>query len=282
LVTILGLGFTGQRLARRLLARGVPVQAAVRGDVARFRHLNQPGLRLVDWGNAGELARKTRLLHSIPTLPAEETRALHELIQSLEPVRVVYISSTGVYGAEENVDATTRPAPDDERGERRLEEEGWVAGGPWTSLILRAAAIYGPGRGVHTALKEGRAPRGAGSGVVSRIHVDDLAALVDAALWSDLGGAWPVADDLPCSSAEIIEWCLGAAPAPGGATIRGRRVNGRKIRELLGVELAYPSWKTGIPAALKEEESEVKSGRRGQSLQGNGGLAKPVEGFDDG
>jgi hypothetical protein len=83
--------------------------------------------------------------------------------------------------------------------------------------------------------------------------VDDLAALADAALFSDLGGAWPVADDLPCSSAEIIKALVPAGETPDEFPVTGRRVDGRKIRELLGVELTYPSWKTGIPAAIAEE-----------------------------
>jgi nucleoside-diphosphate-sugar epimerase len=263
LISILGLGFAGQRVARNLLARGIAVEAAVRGDISRFQQLISAGLRISAWENATELARNSRLLHSIPTLPAEETDALHALIRTIEPSRVVYISSTGVYGATETVDESTRAEPDDVKGRARLEEEAWVAAaGPWTTLILRAAAIYGPGRGVHRAVREGRAARGAGSAVVSRIHVDDLAALVDRALFSDIEGAWPVADDLPCASAEIVEWCNGGAPtvpgvAPVETPVRGRTVNGRKIRELLGLTLQYPTWKTGVPAALKEEENGV-------------------------
>lgn len=226
----------------------------MRGDRSRFQALIEAGVRIVNWENARELRRNTRLLHSIPTLAPGETDALHELIRALAPSRVVYISSTGVYGAAETVDETTPAVPDDERGRLRLAEEEWVRQG-WSSLVLRAAAIYGPGRGVHAAVREGRAPRGAGSSVASRIHVDDLAALADAALLADdLEGAWPVADDLPCSSAEIVAWCTGGAPVPESlTTIRGRRVDGRKIRELLGVELRYPSWKTGVAAALEEE-----------------------------
>jgi nucleoside-diphosphate-sugar epimerase len=255
LVTILGLGFTGQRVARRLLARGIAVEAAVRGDISRFNGLINTELRVVGWETALELGRKSILLHSIPPLGPGETLALHDLIEALEPVRVVYISSTGVYGAEQIVDDTTPAAANEPKGEQRLAEEAWIGAGPWSSLILRAAAIYGPGRGVHTAVRERRLPRSAGSGIVSRIHVDDLAALTDAALFSDLVGAWPVADDLPCSSAEIIAWCSGGETLPVGTTIRGRSVNGRKIRELLSVELRYPSWKTGVPAALREEEN---------------------------
>jgi nucleoside-diphosphate-sugar epimerase len=225
----------------------VPVFAAVRRDISA------PGVRLVAWADASGLPQETRLLHSIPPLPPEETDALHKLIEELQPVRVVYISSSGVYGAEEAVNEASRAAPSDARGEQRLAEEAWVSSGAWSSAILRHAAIYGPGRGIHTAFREGRAPRS--SGVVSRIHVDDLAAITDAALFSDIEGAWPVADDLPCSSAEIIDSLAQTREIRKGHSITGRRVDGRKIRELLNVKLRYPSWKTGIPACLREEEN---------------------------
>ena len=40
---------------------------------------------------------------------------------------------------------------------------------------------------------------------------------------------------------------------PVGRRISGRKVDGSKIREMLKVELQYPSWKTGIQASLAEE-----------------------------
>lgn len=262
LVTILGLGFTGRRLASRLLSRGIAVAAAVR-DPAPFSDLADQGLRLVEWSldRPGKLdiPDRWRLLHSIPTLPPPATAALHSVIRFLQPSRVVYISSTGVYGAQTEVDENTPPAPADARGEQRIGEETWLRAGPWSALILRAAAIYGPGRGVHTALREGRLPRGNNSAVVSRIHVDDLAAIAEAALFSELEGAWPVADDLPCASAEILDWC-GQLPGtvPSVETtlefaVAGRRVDGSRIRQLLGVNLVYPTWKTGVPACLAAE-----------------------------
>lgn len=271
-VTIFGLGFTGLRVARRLLARGVPVTAAVR-DLPRFQLLADQGAKLVEWsldpGTAAPiLDRRTLLLHSIPPLRADQTAVLRENIRSLDPIRVVYISSTGVYGEQSEVDENTPAEPEDARGRDRLREENWLLSGPWSTVILRAAAIYGPWRGVHRALREGRAPRGAG--VVSRIHVEDLAAIADAALWSDISGAWPVADDYPCPSSQIIDWCA-QYPGPDGGTagaqspeqlnISGRRVSGGKIRALLGVALAYPTWKTGIPACLTEEKAQPLSSR---------------------
>jgi len=258
---ILGLGFTGSRLAGSLLRGGAEVFAAVRGT-ERFSELVTAGAQISEWTEVTSLPRNTVIAHLIPPLTEPENSALRETIQRLAPKRVVYVSSTGVYGGQTDVDWDTPAEPNDERGRLRLEEERWIASGPWTSLILRAAAIYGPGRGVHVAIREGRMPRGAGSGIVSRIHVDDLAAIIEAGLFADIEGAWPVADDEPCSSAEIAAWCaqlLQIEPVAGyenpGKPIIGRRVNGRKIREILGVELKYPAWQAGVAACFAEEET---------------------------
>jgi nucleoside-diphosphate-sugar epimerase len=264
MVIILGLGFTGERLARRLLQRGVHVSAAVRG-VRRFPELALAGLQLLeldlDHPETMLLPRNAVVALLIPPLPERENSALRETIRSIAPARVVDVSSTGVYGDRIAVDENTPAEPNDDRGRLRFEEERWITAGPWTSLILRAAAIYGPGRGVHAAIREGKLPRSAGSGIVSRIHVDDLAAIVDAGIFSEIQGSWPVADEAPCSSEEIARWCrkllqlkpAGVPGMPAGRRIAGRKVDGRKIREMLKVHLVYPSCQAGIKASLAEE-----------------------------
>lgn len=259
---ILGLGFTCQRLAKRLLLRaslrGGEVFAVVR-NAERFRPLESIGLKLLSW--SADAPTGGLLCHAIPPLPDGENIAIREKIESLAPRRIVYISSSGVYGAAIEIEADTPAVPNDERGRQRIREEQWIAAGNWSSLILRAAAIYGPGRGVHRAIREGRLPRGSAAQVVSRIHVDDLAALAEAGLLSDISGAWPVADDLPSASAEIGSWLarlLGLSVPAGGQrkiTISGRRVDGSAIRILLGVALDYPTWQSGILACLAEEQS---------------------------
>jgi nucleoside-diphosphate-sugar epimerase len=261
MVVILGLGFTGARLARRLLWRGVPVSALVRG-VERFVEMADSGVQLTELTGNARLPGNATVAHLIPPLPGPENSALRATILKLAPKRVVYVSSTGVYGERTDVDWETPATPNDDRGRARIEEERWIASGPWTSLILRSAAIYGPGRGVHAAVRVGKMPRGAGSGITSRIHVDDLAAIVEAGLFADgdVQGAWPVADDAPCATAEIVRWCAElmrleavSQDENGGGPVSGRNVDGRKIREILGVELKYPSWQTGIAACLAEE-----------------------------
>ncbi len=259
---IFGLGFTGKALARRLRASEIEVFAPVRG-IERFGDMKDIGVRLVEW-NMDEpahmnLPRRSGIAWLIPPIADPERSQLRGMAEMLEPQRVVYVSSTGVYGDIAAVDEATPAAPNDDRGRLRIEEEDWMCTHSWSALVLRAAAIYGPHRGVHAAVREGRIPRGSGSGIVSRIHVDDLAALIHAGLDSPIEGRWPVADEEPCSSDEIIQWCekLLAVTArksnsDTGAT-PGRRVDGRKICELLKIRLKYASWRTGVPASLGEE-----------------------------
>jgi nucleoside-diphosphate-sugar epimerase len=162
------------------------------------------------------------------------------------------------------VDETTPAAPLSAPARLRLDAERAVQSGAWSSLILRPAAIYGPGRGVHESMRVGRFRlAGEGGNTVSRVQVEDLAALVEAALLSELTGAYPVADTEPCTSREIAQFCaqlLGLPmppPAPDTEVHHtrhvNRRVDGSAILRLLGARLRYPSYRAGVPAALRTE-----------------------------
>src|SRR6185437_143861 len=155
-VVILGLGYTTQRLARRLLEKRVPVYAGVR-DLDRYSELRNLGAKIRPL-SPEELPKNAAVVHSIPSLPEPEKSAIRNLIRAMTPERIVYISSTGVYGGATEVDEETPDAPVDEKGRARVDEERWIERreNPWSSLILRTAAIYGPGRGIHLRLREGR------------------------------------------------------------------------------------------------------------------------------
>jgi nucleoside-diphosphate-sugar epimerase len=180
--------------------------------------------------------------------------------------RVVYLSTTSVYGDTFQVDEHTSPSPRTPSERDRLATEQAVSDGPWSSLILRPAAIYGPGRGVHVAMREGRHKlMGDGSNFISRIHVEDLAAIAEASLPSELEGAYPVADEHPCPAREIAEFCstLLSVPMPPPAPLENipatlrtnRRVDGSAIRRALNITLQYPSYREGIPAAIAVERT---------------------------
>ena len=206
------------------------------------------------------------VLHSVPSTDKDPTpRIIASLTET--PARIVYLSTTGVYGDTSEVDATTVPQVRTNRERLRLDAEQAVASGPWSSMILRPAAIYGPGRGVHASMRRGTFRLyGDRANIISRIHVDDLAAVVEAAMLSSYTGAWPVADLHPSSSYEIASFCASLMripmpphePAGSAPPTRqsNRRVDGRAILQLLGLELRYPSYREGIPACIAQENRE--------------------------
>lgn len=270
-VLILGCGYTGSRVAALLAARGVRVIAAGRHPELAPAHplveraavdaASPDGLRSL----LRLVAEGCRLLHSVPVLDGgrEITR---EILATLGPAlrRVVYLSTTAVYGAQADVREDTPAAPETPEARLRRAAEQAVLAGPWSSIVLRPAAIYGPGRGVHVSIPAGRfRMAGDGSAWVSRIHVEDLAALAEAALFSEAGGAWPVADLEPARQRDIAAFvcsllgCAMPAAAPPESlhrTLRAnRRVDGRAVFRAHSLALQYPSYREGIPACLAAE-----------------------------
>jgi nucleoside-diphosphate-sugar epimerase len=272
-VLILGCGYTGIRVARRMLDRGEAVVATTRSP-AKLAELATRGARIarldvLEPETLGVLSVTTRsgvrVVHSIPVIDGDEgpfdpTPALLKALGT-RPSRIVYLSTTGVYGAQTTVDETTPIAPLTKNDRLRAAAEEAVSAGPWSSLVLRPAAIYGPGRGVQESIRQGRFRLlGDGGNFVSRIHVEDLAALVDAALFSSVEGTFPVADEEPCTSLEMARFCaevLGVPVPPQVDTHdfhhtrrANRRVDGREILRRLGARLRYPTYRVGVPASL--------------------------------
>jgi nucleoside-diphosphate-sugar epimerase len=254
-IVFLGCGYTGERVAQRMRARGARVICTSRTPKEGYVTLDVSRPFSLDFVPAGSL-----VLHSIPPLENDDPTAIPLALED-RPARVVYLSTTGVYGAAKEVFELTRPAPVSLSDRQRLDAEIAIFEGSWSSMVLRPAAIYGPDRGVHVSIAEGKFQLvDGGENYVSRIHVDDLAAHVEAAFLSDVTGVWPVADDRPCTSREIAQYCaklLGvpmpeSVPASEAHRTRraDRKVDGRAVREVLGVKLMYPSYREGITRSL--------------------------------
>jgi nucleoside-diphosphate-sugar epimerase len=253
---ILGAGYTGSRVARQLQARGQDVIALRSADLD-FTATDAPE-------RLNQLAPDNcTVLHSVPSLPADADARLLDGLRG-KARRIVYLSTTGVYGAQEFIDEHTIPAPRNERELHRYRTEQAVSSGAWESLILRPAAIYGPGRGVHVSMAMSKYTLlGDGSNYISRIHVDDLANLTTAALLSALTGAYPVADLHPCPAREIAEYCAKLLQLPPPVIAdpadvplsrqSNRRVDARAIFRLLHVPVLYPTYREGIAQAISAE-----------------------------
>lgn len=271
---IIGCGFTAQRAARTLLKSGWDVTATSRSP-ENLAALEAAGARAVRFDAARDrriqaAAEGASVLLSVPTLKLdgqlfEPTPSLVAALRG-QPLHLTYLSTTGVYGATRQVDERTPVSPQTERQKLRARAEDAVQSHGCSALVLRPAAIYGPGRGVHQAMREGRfrLPRDP-SRLVSRIHVDDLAAIVARALQQRVEGAYPVADECPATSADVARHCASLLDlsVPGvvadeclSETRRAnRRVDGSAILRLTGLRLRYPSFREGIPACIAAEKA---------------------------
>lgn len=187
------------------------------------------------------------------------------------PRAVLYLSTVGVYGDHQGgwVTETTPPRPTSARSHWRLAaEKAWLALPASTAevQVLRLAGIYGPHRSAVDNLRAGTAKRIIKPGqVFNRIHVDDIGETLLAALARGHAGAiWNVADDEPAPPQDVVAYaaqCLGMPPppeipfenarlSPMALSFYGetKRISNRAIREKLGVQLRYPTYREGIAA----------------------------------
>ena len=198
-----------------------------------------------------------------------------DLAESRSLRTVVYLSSIAVYGDANGgwVDETTQTSATSQRGRQRVEaEEAWrslAANNSWRLHVLRLAGIYGPGRGVIEKLLSGEARRIVKPGqVFNRIHVDDIAQMIDLVVASALPGQnWNVSDDEPAPPQEVLAYAAGLVGRPIPAEedfftaplspmarsfyADNKRVANLKAKTLLGFAPRYPTYREGLAELAK-------------------------------
>jgi nucleoside-diphosphate-sugar epimerase len=284
---IIGCGYVGRRLARRYLDVGEEVTGLVRSDESRAA-LADAGIPAAVCDLATDSLTHLALagagvFHLAPP-PAKgevdvHTRRLKVAFsQTGAPRRVVYVSTTGVYGdcGGAWVDETWPPAPGVDRARRRWDAEStlrrWSRETGGELVILRVAGIYGPGRLPLERIRRGLPlVNEAESPYSNRVHVDDLVAACVAAMERGKpGGVYNVCDGNPSTMTDYFFRVADAAGLPrppvisleeaAGALSPGmmsylresRRLSNRRMREELGVTPRYPDLAGGLAACLAE------------------------------
>lgn len=148
---------------------------------------------------------------------------------------------------------------------RVAAEQAWVDATRGEAAILRLAGIYGPGRNALATLRAGSARRVVKPGqVFNRIHVDDIASAIMAAVHHQGGGTWNVCDDEPAPPQDVIAYAakLMGVPPPAEEAFEtaamsemarsfyagNARVSNAKVKRELGVALAFPNYRQGLDA----------------------------------
>ncbi len=231
---------------------------------------------------AAELAQATHLLSSAPPGEAGDPvlRLYRDDIAANRGLRWIgYLSTTGVYGDTDGhtVDETAPLNPSSKRSRRRVAAEAeWLALHSQYGLpvhIFRLAGIYGPGRSAFDQIRSGTAKRIDKPGhAFSRIHVDDIGAVLKASIAKPQPGAiYNVCDDEPAPPCEVVEYAcslLEMEPPPlqdfetakSGMSPMGlsfwndnRRVDNGKLHRELGVKLFHPDYRSGLQAIFETE-----------------------------
>lgn len=271
----LGHGYSAQALARRLLAAGWEVTGTTR-DPAQLPVMAAAGVTavLLPADPSDIETALARASHILVSAAPDETgdpflRQFGPQIRAARPDWLGYLSTTSVYGDRGGdwVDEDSDLLPETDRGRERVEaERDWLASG-LPVHIFRLAGIYGPGRGpLEKARRGGPAVVKPGQ-VFGRIHVDDIAQVLEASIRRPCPGrAYNVCDDEPAPAEEVLDYAaaLLGLPAPrrvafdpAGMSEMARsfyteckRVRNDRIRTELGVALLYPTYREGLAAQI--------------------------------
>jgi nucleoside-diphosphate-sugar epimerase len=281
---IFGCGYLGLRVARRWMATGHVVFAVTR-RTRRAAELDAVGIRpiVADVTNSlilPDIKNLETVLFAVgfdrrsgKTIHDVYVRGLHSALGVLPDSvgRILYVSSTGVYGQSngEWIDEKSACRPLRQGGRACLEAEQLLARHPLggRAVVLRLAGLYGPQRLPQlNALRAGTPLEVAASGFLNLIHVDDAAQVVLAA---ENRAAAPrcylVADGNPVQRREFYveaarllslpEPCFrepGADAAERRRAITSKRARNARMIGELGVRLRYPSYREGLLSVAAE------------------------------
>jgi len=248
----LGVGTIAAAVRRALPA--LPAFGTTRGTPDQRFATIQP----IAAGDATAIRDAARDAHVVVSCPPDGSvdRAWSALVA--DAASVAYLSSTAVYPDTARVVTETTPvSAHNERATLRLAaERSWLEAG---ASVVRLPAFYGTSCGLHVSIARGtfRLP-GTGDNVVSRVHEDDAARFVCAALRAPQGSLLLAGDDEPAKVADVVNFVCALFVLPPPVSSHGeqiplslrasRQLDNRATRASHSIHLAYPTFREGYRA----------------------------------
>lgn len=278
-----GLGYSARVFAARMRDKGWRIFGTTRStDKADMLRAQGFEMGIFDGGRPATgvlqaLEQASHLLVSIaPGDTGDRVLARHrdDIARARRLQWIGYLSTVGVYGDHGGawVDEDTALKPASARTALRADtERQWLDFGQATGKavhLFRLAGIYGPGRGPLEKLRQGKAKRIVKQDqIFNRIHVDDIARVLQASIARPRGGAiYNAADDEPAPPQDVVAYAAellgveaprevafedaGLSPMGRGFYGENKRVSNARIKDELGVELAYPTYREGMKALV--------------------------------
>jgi len=192
------------------------------------------------------------------------------------PQRVVYISTSGVYGdcGGDYVEESRPVNAQTDRAGRRVDAEvvlsRWCGDRGIALVILRVPGIYAADRLPLAQLERGTPVLAAEDDVyTNHIHADDLAAILTVTVGLSLGeGVYNASDDGELKMGEYFDLVADRTGLPRPPRVRrteaagrispvllsymseSRRLVNRRMKAELGIRLRYPTVYQGVPKAV--------------------------------
>ena len=283
-ILIAGCGDIGCRVAKLWLAKRPDVYGLIRND-QHIGRLQGAGIRtlvadLDDPSSLKNLDIHQALIYYFAPPPNQgviDTRisSFITAIQAMVPQRIIYISTSGVYGDCHGAWVTEDEAvkPSAERSRRRLDAEqkleSYCQRTDAELVILRVPGIYGCDRLPVARIKQGRSVVKDHNAFTNRIHEDDLARICVAAGEKNTPATiYNVSDGQPGTMAQYFTETARALNLPLPPEIswqeaqrvmspemlsylsESRRIDNSKMIEELGIKLLYPNLHAGLAACV--------------------------------
>ena len=268
-VAIIGCGYVGGAVGRALATEGFDCVGTTtsreRLDEIDVLGIRSAVLRLADVDELHALLADRDVVLLTVAAGRRDTgyRAVYldgarHLLRAIEGTavrRLIYTSSTGVYGQDDGswVDENSLTEPTSDNGRTLLEAERTLLdGGSRIGLnvtVLRLAGIYGPGRGPQNTLSQvAGSTRTDGDVYLNLIHVDDIVSAMRRLIGVPYHGVLNLSDGAPTTRREYYDRLIsntGLAPirweADPSSPVRGKRVSNERIKRVLDLSLLHPT-----------------------------------------
>lgn len=201
---------------------------------------------------------------------------LLDAVDTADLERILYTSSTSVYGQEDGqwIDETSPTEPERRRGQILLEAEEIVHAQDVPGVVVRYGGIYGPGRQRYINLvQSGRATCYDGpKRYTNKNHLADCSGILHHLMTlENPDEVYNGTDPNPTDRCKILRWIANELGVPepevrpiSEASSRIKATNKRISSERLietGYEFVYPSYKEGYAPLLEDAKNGTKPGR---------------------
>ena len=214
---IFGYGYCAKALVSKFKNKKNEILVVSRNK-QKIDKLNELGIKACEWTNTSVVKHyisiSNTILISVPPykfLDPVEEKFSQFFPQTNRKIRLIYLSSTGVYGDHKGewVYENSKLKPTTELGKWRLKaEKNWLSFAKLNDLpisILRLSGIYGPNRSTFDRIQDKsfkivRSP----NLLFSRIHIDDITNIIVTFLEKkNINGIYNLSDNMRATSESL-------------------------------------------------------------------------------